>query len=168
MIDRLDLSKYEGDKSATFNAYYYRFDATGVEPIDTVLKVVACAGKAYHHTEGWSDTDVYNPSVADEIQVASNDAANAIGALLAEDKALRAEVDQLRRELAVAKRALEIMADQTPDECPLDYAPNRYKDKIVEAIGCCDADCTVRPQSCWMTAAIISAAAELEAADGEA
>lgn len=37
------------------NAYYYGFDATGVREIDVVLSAVACAGKAYHHTESWTD-----------------------------------------------------------------------------------------------------------------
>lgn len=37
------------------NAYYYGFDPTGVPEIDLILSAVACAGKAYHHTEDWSD-----------------------------------------------------------------------------------------------------------------
>lgn len=37
------------------SAYYYSFTATGVEVIDKVLGAVACAGKAYHHTEDWCD-----------------------------------------------------------------------------------------------------------------
>ncbi len=36
-------------------AYYYAFDPTGVRHIDVVLSAVACAGKAYHHTEDWRD-----------------------------------------------------------------------------------------------------------------
>ena len=36
-------------------AYYYEFEPTGVEEIDRILSAVACAGKAYHHTESWYD-----------------------------------------------------------------------------------------------------------------
>lgn len=95
---QLDLSKYEGAKSEKFSAYYYRFGATGVAPIDTILKAVAWAGKAYHHTEGWRDTDMHNPSVADQIQAAAAEAATAIGVLINEIEALRAEVERLRSE----------------------------------------------------------------------
>jgi hypothetical protein len=38
-------------------AYYYSFDETGVDAIDIVLSAVACAGKAFHHTEEWQDAD---------------------------------------------------------------------------------------------------------------
>jgi hypothetical protein len=46
-----------GGKEAAFrmNAYYYTFEATGVLAIDLILSAVACAGKAYHHTDSWSD-----------------------------------------------------------------------------------------------------------------
>lgn len=37
------------------SAYYYSFDPTGVQEIDVILSAVACAGKAYHHTECWQD-----------------------------------------------------------------------------------------------------------------
>jgi hypothetical protein len=42
------------------NAYYYRFDKTGVPAIDKILSAVACAGKAFHHTESWCD-EAYTP-----------------------------------------------------------------------------------------------------------
>ncbi len=45
-----------GDKASEyFSAYYYSFDATGVPEIDSILKAIARAGKAYHHTEDWND-----------------------------------------------------------------------------------------------------------------
>lgn len=76
------------------NAYYYSFEPTGVEEIDRILSAVACAGKAYHHTESWQDEvygldaegakvpQPYEPflrgwTVADWIQNAANDAATA-------------------------------------------------------------------------------------------
>lgn len=37
------------------SARYYRFNPTGVEEIDRILSAVACAGRAYHHTESWRD-----------------------------------------------------------------------------------------------------------------
>lgn len=37
------------------NAYYYGFEPTGVVEIDRILSAVACAGKAYHHTESWGE-----------------------------------------------------------------------------------------------------------------
>jgi hypothetical protein len=37
------------------NAYYYSFQSTGTEFVDRVLSAVACAGKAFHHTEDWTD-----------------------------------------------------------------------------------------------------------------
>jgi hypothetical protein len=39
------------------NAYYYSFDSTGNDDVDAILEAVARAGKAYHHTEDWSDTE---------------------------------------------------------------------------------------------------------------
>jgi hypothetical protein len=37
------------------DAYYYVFERTGVDCIDKILSAVACAGKAYHRTEDWSE-----------------------------------------------------------------------------------------------------------------
>ena len=37
------------------NAYYYGFGETGVPEIDKILSAVACAGKAFHHTENWTE-----------------------------------------------------------------------------------------------------------------
>ena len=37
------------------DAYYYSFRTTGVREIDLILSAVACAGKAYHHTDGWQN-----------------------------------------------------------------------------------------------------------------
>lgn len=42
------------------DAYYYGFGSTGVYEIDKILSAVACAGKAYHGTDQWTeDTDPY-------------------------------------------------------------------------------------------------------------
>ena len=66
------------------DAYYYSFIATGVLEIDRILSAVACAGKAYHHTECWNDpVESYEPehftgaTPAEWIQDAANKAARA-------------------------------------------------------------------------------------------
>ena len=64
------------------NAYYYSFDRTGVLVIDRILAAVARAGKAYHHTEDW--TDQYpdgSPSQVELIQQAADSAAEEFRAL---------------------------------------------------------------------------------------
>ena len=66
------------------NAYYYGFNPTGVVEIDRILSAVACAGKAYHHTDQWNDDcdgDNYGHeghSPVDWIQRAANEAASAM------------------------------------------------------------------------------------------
>jgi hypothetical protein len=64
-------------------AYYYGFEPTGVEEIDRILSAVACAGKAFHRTDGWCDATDYGApepflrgaSPVQWIQNAANDAA---------------------------------------------------------------------------------------------
>lgn len=43
------------DVTRHMDAYYYGFSATGVREVDNILCAVASAGKAYHHTEDWSE-----------------------------------------------------------------------------------------------------------------
>lgn len=63
------------------SAYYYCFSKTGVEAVDKILSAVACAGKAYHHTDQWNDECYYIPtghsgkSPIEWIQNAANEAA---------------------------------------------------------------------------------------------
>ena len=65
------------------DAYYYRFQPTGVYEIDLILCAVASAGKAFHHTEAWTDNmsytfpDCVGASAEDWIQNAANSAAKA-------------------------------------------------------------------------------------------
>ena len=35
------------------HAYYYSFDSTSCDHVDKILSAVACAGKAFHHTDDW-------------------------------------------------------------------------------------------------------------------
>lgn len=74
-------------------AYYYAFDATGVDEVDAVLESVARAGKAYHHTQGWSESDGDAPTQADQIQAAAN--------------AVAAELRTLRTRLAACELSAE-------------------------------------------------------------
>ena len=65
------------------DAYYYGFDETGLPAIDRILSAVACAGKAFHHTDQWTeDCAAYlghvGTSPVEWIQNAANDAATAI------------------------------------------------------------------------------------------
>jgi hypothetical protein len=48
-------------KELRMDAYYYGFGSTGVAEIDLILSAVACAGKAYHHTEAWQDECEWEP-----------------------------------------------------------------------------------------------------------
>lgn len=62
------------------NAYYYSFSPTGYNEIDRILSAVACAGKAFHNTDCWTDgCDPYEGHVGDNpidwIQNAANDCA---------------------------------------------------------------------------------------------
>lgn len=67
------------------NAYYYSFASTGVEAIDKILSAVACAGKAFHHTEDWNEPSEWDPHKGncpvEWIQTAANDAAEKFRAL---------------------------------------------------------------------------------------
>ena len=65
-------------------AYYFGFEPTGVEAIDRILCSVASAGKAYHHTESWSEpinSQADMRSHVDLIQQAANEAAEKLRAL---------------------------------------------------------------------------------------
>lgn len=64
-------------KKRNLCAYYFSFDATGVDAVDEILEKVAMAGSGYHHTSDWNEEYVRGSgvSVVDEIQNAANDAA---------------------------------------------------------------------------------------------
>jgi len=71
-------------KDLRMDAYYYGFEKTGVPEIDKILSAVACAGKAFHHTEDWDENIefLYGPhkgrTVVEWIQNAANEAAESI------------------------------------------------------------------------------------------
>lgn len=81
--DPTELAK----RALRMSAYYYGFTHTGVEQIDKILSAVACAGKAFHHTDCWNDeTFPYEghtgASPIEWIQNAANEAATVIRAYL--------------------------------------------------------------------------------------
>jgi hypothetical protein len=59
-------------------AYYYAFDPTGVRSVDEILSSVAFAGKAFHHTDQWTDECSFldGKSCRDNIQEAAVRAAS--------------------------------------------------------------------------------------------
>ena len=67
------------------NAYYYSFDETGVLAVDRVLSAVATAGKAYHHTDQWTEPMGRRPNLEQTavqlIQVSAQEAADHITSL---------------------------------------------------------------------------------------
>lgn len=87
------------DDELRMDAYYYGFDPTGERVVDRVLSAVACAGKAFHHTEAWGDAATccsYPTFAADQspvqwIEGAAKEAATEIARL-------REEVARLQRE----------------------------------------------------------------------
>lgn len=79
------------------DAYYYAFSETGQILVDRMLSSVALAGKAYHHTEFWSDDAEpwrswqRGSSHVEFIQNAANDVAARLTALAEENERLKAE-----------------------------------------------------------------------------
>lgn len=74
---RLSAALGEATKPAAeplrMDAYYYGFELTGVGIIDRILSAVASAGKAFHHTDDWTDdTWSSGPSEQDKIQWVAN------------------------------------------------------------------------------------------------
>lgn len=70
------------------DAYYYSFAPTGELAIDRILSAIACAGKAFHHTDSWTE-EAYDGSAPEPhrgatpvewIQNAADDAAGELRA----------------------------------------------------------------------------------------
>jgi hypothetical protein len=75
------------------SAYYYSFEATGKDAVDKLLSAVACAGKAFHHTDCWGDDADPGDDHTGEcpvawIQNAADEASAEIERLKAENAAL--------------------------------------------------------------------------------
>lgn len=50
-----DKGASEGAIDLRMNAYYYSFSKTGCYGVDRILSAVACAGKAFHNTDCWTE-----------------------------------------------------------------------------------------------------------------
>jgi hypothetical protein len=100
------------DQKLRMNAYYFSFEETGVRAVDEVLSAVATAGKCFHHTNQWSDSDKYQPvSCADEIQNAANRSADKIRALESENNSLLDQLATKIEEVAALKAGGEVLAE---------------------------------------------------------
>lgn len=102
------------------DAYYYGFDSVGHDAIDKVLSAVACAGKAYHHTEDWADPSTPRDDHTGDtpvawIQNAAKEAATRLAALEADLARARERVEALERE---RDAAWEKAADKVSSMCP--------------------------------------------------
>ncbi|HHG5178094.1 TPA: hypothetical protein ACPWJ6_004243 [Pseudomonas aeruginosa] len=78
------------------DAYYYGFDPTGCDLVDSVLEQVARAGKAFHSTDDWNEEDLDGLSPVDKMQAAANASAKTIMALIAEVEHLRKDAARYR------------------------------------------------------------------------
>lgn len=78
------------------DAYYYGFDPTGCDLVDSVLEQVARAGKAFHSTDDWNEEDLDGLSPVDKMQAAANASAKTILALIAEVEHLRKDAARYR------------------------------------------------------------------------
>lgn len=95
------------------DAYYYGFVCTGIDAIDLILSAVACAGKAFHNTEDWTENSRpwhgrlrgRNP-----VEWIQNAAADAAAVLQAAPRNGSTEEPSRRAEQAYVEGALEWLA----------------------------------------------------------
>lgn len=83
-------------------SYYYKFEFTKNAAIDKILGAVACAGKAYHHTQDWHDEanpydDHTGVTPIEWIQNAAFEAADEIERLLAREARMREALEKIVR-----------------------------------------------------------------------
>lgn len=125
-----DQIKPADENLLRMDAYYYGFDATGVESVDIILSAIAHAGKAFHHTEDWNnecgergDERIKGKSAVDWIQNAAEDAAFTVKDLIARIDALKAQVaaqEQSHRDIlqSVGEEATRQIAELTKSVVP--------------------------------------------------
>ncbi|WP_271874212.1 hypothetical protein [Pseudomonas aeruginosa] len=107
------------------DAYYYGFDPTGCDLVDSVLEQVARAGKAFHSTDDWNEEDLDGLSPVDKMQAAANASAKTIMALIAEVEHLRKDAaryrwlrDNCTRQWDVMYRDIEVViSGDGADDC---------------------------------------------------
>lgn len=81
------------DEPMRMDAYYYGFYPTGCQKVDIILSAVACAGKAYHHTEDWGEQTTPRPHLTGESPV--DWIQNAASAAAAEMQRLRTALSKI-------------------------------------------------------------------------
>lgn len=97
------------DAPLKMRAYWYAFGETGVRSVDLILSALCHAGKGYHHTEHWAESEIgdwgpfHGVSYIDWIQNAARDAAK-------QQRELMAIADQLVIEATMATNALACVA----------------------------------------------------------
>jgi len=104
------------------DAYYYGFTPTGECAVDKILSAVAHAGKAFHSTEEWSDTNCYKLTdfggsgcPQEWIQFAAQECVEAIATARAEGAA---EVAALKARLALAEAVCNLCAGNVESAYP--------------------------------------------------
>ena len=137
------------------DAYYYGFGMTGLAVVDKILSAVACAGKAYHHTDCWQDESspyehLRGESCEEWIQNAANDAAAAIRAAAPSASAQQAE-PRLGR-LGFAEFCDERQADESIRVYLAD-AWNSGQDFLREKLADAGVYVLERADGCWDVAA---------------
>lgn len=122
-------ARFGGEEPAfRMDAYYYGFGATGIKAIDLILSAVACAGKAFHLTEDWTQEcaayheGLRGDSPVDWIDNAAHDAAEL--ARKASRPAAAAPGDDLAELIAAGK----YVADYVLSHSALTYSPVACKE----------------------------------------
>lgn len=76
-----DSHPYDTRGKRRMHAYYFSFVETGCQRVDRLLAEIAWAGKCYHSTEWWDESEQPDePSHIDRIQAAAQAIADALEA----------------------------------------------------------------------------------------
>lgn len=97
------------------DAYYYSFEPTGVDAVDTILSAVADAGAGYHHTEDWHEQANDGSSPLSDMQAAAEKSAEAFRALKDENEVARMRIKEL--DLLFGRYILAMRAAVIDEEC---------------------------------------------------
>lgn len=104
--------KSKPSTSRNLCAYYYSFEPTGCDLIDSVLESVANAGSGYHHTEDWREEYDDGSSPLSNMQKAAEEAAAAVQELLSENKRLAALLECAQGDFRQATQIIEKLTPQ--------------------------------------------------------
>lgn len=123
------------------DAYYYGFGLTGIHAVDLILSAVACAGKAFHHTDCWFDEstpyDGHTGSTPVEwIQNAGNAAAEQFAKINAINAELLDALEQIERLSRTADAKLVDIPAMLGDIARAALSKARGDDNQVECQAC--------------------------------